>query len=99
ASATGSRSELFSFAILLLENKVPQTMTLAHERRRYAIVQPKDPPCDTVEAGKSCHCEEAVIRDYACRKTSGGIHTSLCKFDVDDEKKKILNVASVSPQL
>jgi hypothetical protein len=97
ASTSGTRGELFAFAILVRENKVPQAMAFAHERRRYAIVQPREPACDAVEAGKGCHCEEAVIRDFACRKASGGVHTSHCKFDVDDAQKKILNVASVQP--
>lgn len=96
-SATGARPELFAYAVLVYEDKLPKDLGLAHDRRRYAIVQPKEPACDQVEPGKSCHCEEAVIRDYACRKASAGVHTSMCKFDIDDEKKKITNVASVSP--
>jgi hypothetical protein len=72
---------------------LPHAFTLAHARRRYAIVQPREPACDSsLPLGTPCRCEEAVLRDHACRGSS--VHPGLCKADVDDAQKKITNVAT-----
>ena len=48
--------------------------------------------------GTPCHCEEAVIRDQACRHPEGGqVSVGVCKFDIDDKGKKLGNVVSTPP--
>jgi hypothetical protein len=100
AITNGTRPQLFAFAALVGANKVPATFTAAHVRRRYALVQPKEPECESgVAPGTACHCDEATLRDQTCRQpVSNSVHVGLCKFEVDDKQKKLLNVvAAVAP--
>jgi hypothetical protein len=93
AASHGTRRELFAYAALLGANALPETFTAAHERRRYPITQPKEPACDSgLPVNTACHCDEAVLRDKACRGPS--MHPGLCKADVDDKAKKITNVVT-----
>ena len=103
AITNGTRPQLFAFAAfaaLVGADKLPATFTAAHVRRRYALVQPKEPACDSgLAPGTACHCDEATLRDQTCRQpVSNSVHVGLCKFDVDDKQKKLLNVvAAVAP--
>jgi len=94
----GTRSSLFAFSALEATGKVPAGLDAAHARRRYTLTQPATPSCDAVPVGTSCHCDEATIRDEACRRpTSTSIAVGICKFDVDDKQKKITNVVAAAP--
>lgn len=95
----GTRAELFAYAALLEASKVPEVFTTAHARRRYAVAQPKAPPCDTGMApGTPCNCDEATLRDQTCRHPqSSSVSVGVCKFDVDDKQKKITNVVATAP--
>jgi hypothetical protein len=99
ASASGTRPRLFAFAIAISTGKVPPAMTTAHARRRYAVVQPKEPECESgVAPGTACHCEEAILRDQTCRHPEGTtVSVGVCKFDIDDKQKKIFNVVAALP--
>jgi len=90
------RPSLFAYAALLAANKVPASFEQAHARRRFEIVQPKEPACESgVALGAPCHCDEAVLRDLACRNlASASGHVGVCKFEIDDKQKKITNVTS-----
>lgn len=94
----GTRPQLFAFAALSATGKVPATFAAAHARRRYALVQPKEPPCDGASPGAACHCDEATVRDQTCRQpVSTSVHIGTCKFEVDDKQKKLLNVTAALP--
>lgn len=97
--AGGTRPKLFAFAALAATGKVPATFATAHARRRYALVQPKEPSCESgVAPGTPCHCDEATVRDQTCRQpVSTSVHVGVCKFDVDDKQKKLLNVVASLP--
>jgi hypothetical protein len=99
AGTGGPRPQLFAFAALAKTGKVPESITRAHARRRYALAQPKDPVCDnTVAPGTPCHCEEAILRDQACRNpVSKVVSVGVCKFEIDDKTKKISNVVATPP--
>jgi hypothetical protein len=88
-----ARPGLFAYAALAAAGaKMPAAFEEAHARRLYAVVQPKTPACDSgVATGTPCHCDEAQLRDLACRNL-GTAHTGLCKFEIDDKQKKITNV-------
>jgi hypothetical protein len=95
-----ARGPLFAYAALAAQDKVPESFTQAHERRRYALTQPKEPACDSgVAIGTPCRCDEAQIRDLACRNLgASSAHVGLCKFEVDEKQKKIVNVtAAIGP--
>jgi hypothetical protein len=95
----GPRPQLFAFATLVKTGKIPESITTAHARRRYAIAQPKEPVCDnTVSPGTPCHCEEAILRDQACRNpVSKVVSVGVCKFEIDDRQKKISNIVATPP--
>ncbi len=95
----GARPGLFALAALTAKNAVPATFMNAHARRRYALGQPSEPACDTdLDPGTPCHCDEATVRLYACKEpTSSHIHVGVCRFDVDDKKKRIANVVATPP--
>jgi hypothetical protein len=95
----GSRPQLFAFAALVAEGKVPESFTTAHARRRYTLVQPKEPTCEGgIAPGTPCHCDEATLRDQTCRHPeSGVVSVGLCKFTIDDKQKKLLNVVATLP--
>jgi hypothetical protein len=99
AISGGTRPQLFAFATLAAAGKVPATVTAAHTRRRYAVTQPKEPECESgVAPGAACHCEEAILRDQACRHTEGNtVSVGVCKFDIDDKQKKLFNVVATAP--
>lgn len=99
AAASGTRPQLFAFANLVAAGKVPASLTTAHARRRYALVQPKEPECESgVAPGTPCHCEEAILRDQTCRHGEGtNVQVGVCKFDIDDKQKKLLNVVASLP--
>jgi hypothetical protein len=71
----------------------------APTRRRYAVTQPKEPECESgVAPGTACHCEEAILRDQACRHTEGTtVSVGVCKFEIDDKQKKLFNVVATAP--
>lgn len=94
----GPRPELFAYATLVAEGRVPPTFETAHARRRYALTQPDKPPCDSVTPAAPCHCDEATLRDQACRRPNERvISVGLCRFEVDDKAKKITNVVATLP--
>jgi hypothetical protein len=99
AAASGTRPQLFAFAIASGAGKVPPGILMGHTRRRYAVAQPKEPECESgVAPGTACHCEEAILRDQACRHPEGNtVHVGLCKFDIDDKQKKLFNVVAALP--
>lgn len=99
AAPNGTRPQLFAFANLSAAGKIPASLTTAHLRRRYALVQPKEPECESgVAPGTACHCEEAIVRDQTCRHGEGNnVHVGVCKFDIDDKQKKLLNVVATPP--
>jgi hypothetical protein len=96
---TGTRAPLFAYAALAAKNRLPAAFTTAHERRRFALTQPKDPLCESgVTPGTACRCPEPVIRDGACRhRESATVSVGVCRFDVDDKQKKITNVVATLP--
>jgi hypothetical protein len=104
--AAGTRRELFALAALAAADKVPPAFVAAQERRRYAVVQPKDPACENGLAPNTpCHCDENTVRAYGCRagsphKPAGestGVHVGVCKFEIDDKNKKLTNVVATPP--
>jgi hypothetical protein len=99
AISGGTRPQLFAFATLAAAGKVPPSVAAAHTRRRYVVTQPKEPECESgVSTGTPCHCEEAILRDQACRHTEGtSVSVGVCKFDIDDKQKKLLNVVATTP--
>ena len=99
AGSSGTRTSLFAYAALAAKNKVPPAFTAAHERRRYALTQPKDPACESgVAPGTACRCDEPVIRDGVCRHREGStVSVGVCRFEVDDKQKKITNVVATLP--
>lgn len=99
AAKGGPRPQLFAFATLALAGKVPASLTNAHARRRYALIQPKTPECDNaLSPGTPCHCEEAILRDQTCRNPeSKVVSVGVCKFEIDDKQKKIGNVVATPP--
>jgi len=98
-SARGTRKELFAYGALLATDKLPPAFAIAHGRRRYAVVQPKEPACDTgMSPGTSCHCDEAMLRDQACRhQEAKAVSVGICKFEIDDKTKKLTNVVAALP--
>jgi hypothetical protein len=99
AASSGTRTSLFAYAALVAKNKVPAAFVTAHERRRFALAQPKDPSCESgVTPGTACRCDEPVIRDGVCRhRESSTVSVGVCRFDVDDKTKKITNVVATLP--
>ncbi len=99
SGARGTRTSMFAFAALLAKDRVPATFLTAHARRRYAIVQAKEPACDTgMTPSTPCRCEETVLRDWACRhRESQTASVGVCRFDIDDKAKKIQNVVATLP--
>jgi hypothetical protein len=99
APSSATRAPLFAYAALAAKNHLPAGFVAAHERRRFALSQPKEPPCDTgITPGTACHCDEPVIRDGACRhRDLVTVNVGLCRFDVDDKQKKIGNVVATLP--
>ena len=100
--ASGARPSLFALAGLTLgptkEATMPGAFTRAHERRRYALAQPESPACEAVPAGTPCHCEEATIRDQACRREGEGlVRVGLCAFEIDDKARRLKNVVASPP--
>ena len=46
----------------------------------------------------ACHCEEAIVRDQACRHPEGNtVSVGVCKFEIDDKQKKLFNVVATAP--
>ncbi|MBX3189550.1 MAG: hypothetical protein KF819_21170 [Labilithrix sp.] len=99
ALSHGARPSLFAYAALAAAGKVPESFTSAHARRRYPLTQPKEPACDnSLPIGTSCNCDEATVRDQVCRHpVSASVHVGVCKFEIDDKGKKIVNVTSAAP--
>lgn len=99
AGASGTRTTLFAYAALATTKKVPAAFVTAHERRRFALTQPKDPSCESgVAPGTACRCDEPVIRDAVCRnRESSMVSVGVCRFDVDHKGKKIGNVVATLP--
>ncbi|MDB4938458.1 MAG: hypothetical protein JWP87_5430 [Labilithrix sp.] len=99
ASASGTRPQLFAYGAVMNAGKVPAAVQQAHTRRRYAVAQPSTPECESgVAPGTACHCEEAILRDQACRHPEGNtVSVGVCKFDIDDKQKKLLNVVATLP--
>lgn len=97
--ASGSRPNLFAFAALESAGKVPPAFVAAHARRRYPLVQPAEPACETGgPPGSPCHCDEATIRDQICRHPeSKTVSVGVCKFEIDDKLKKLFNVVATAP--
>ncbi len=94
-----ARPHLYAFAALLASNKVPETFLAAHARRRYELTQPAAPSCEGAgDPGTPCHCDEAVVRDQACRHPgSKVVSVGTCKFAVDEKQKKLLDVVVTTP--
>lgn len=92
----GARPWLFAYAALLAKDRVPAAFLAAHARRRYAITQAAEPPCDGgLTEGAACHCDEPALRLAACQKPqSERVTNGMCRFDVDDKQRKILNVVA-----
>lgn len=99
SGAKGTRASLFGYAALATAGKVPASLTKAHDRRRYGLTQPREPSCESgLAVGASCHCEESVLRDAACRSPeSSTVSVGLCRFEVDDAKRRLFNVVATIP--
>lgn len=99
AGAAGTRTSLFAYAALVAKDRVPPSFVAAHARRRFQVVQPKDPACDTgMTPGTPCRCEESVLRDWACRHRESQIASvGVCRFEIDDKDKKIRAVVATLP--
>lgn len=97
---SAARPQLYALGVLLTTNKVPEAFSSAHAHRRYELVQPATPPCDgATEQGTACHCDEAVVRDQACRHPSSKVvSVGTCRFGIDEKQKKLLDVvATLAP--
>ncbi|HSO31299.1 MAG TPA: hypothetical protein VLT33_02250, partial [Labilithrix sp.] len=96
---SAARPQLFAFAVLAATDKVPAAFVAAHAHRRYPLTQPAEPPCESGGApGTPCHCDEAVIRDQACRHPdSKTVSVGVCRFDIDEKAKKLVNVVVTAP--
>lgn len=99
ALASGTRPQLFAFAALAATDKVPKATADAHVRRRYTLVQPIAPACESdLAPGTPCHCDEATVRDQTCRQPeSASAQVGVCKFTIDDKQKKLLGVVATPP--
>jgi hypothetical protein len=99
AITAGTRPQLFALAALAATDKIPAAVEAAHARRRFALVQPSAPSCESgVAPGTACHCDEATVRDQTCRQpVSSSVHIGTCKFEVDEKQKKLLNVVAALP--
>jgi hypothetical protein len=99
AAQTGSRRELWAFAALAAAGQIPPALVAAHERRRYAVVQPSGPPCESgLPPGTPCHCDENTLRDFACRNPEAStVHVGLCKYAIDAKDKKLTSVVATPP--
>ncbi len=96
--SSASPPDAWAFAALVAAGAVPEAITLAHDRRRYALTQPKSPECDlSLGEGTPCHCDEATLRDQACRQGGEHLHVAFCKFTADDKKKTLTGVVAASP--
>jgi hypothetical protein len=97
--ASATRPQLFAFAALAGAGKVPASFVATHARRRYALVQPAEPPCENGgPPGSPCRCDEATIRDQTCRHPEAKtVSVGICRFDIDDKQKKLLNVVVIPP--
>jgi hypothetical protein len=85
-----SRPGLFALAALLERGDMPPVFIAAHERRLYALTQPDAPSCEsTLAPGTPCHCDEATVRQFACRNETA---VGVCRFTIDDKQKKLVNV-------
>ncbi len=89
-------TERWALAALAAADAIPPAWITAHERRRYAIVQPKAPPCGEGRIGAPCRCDEATLRDQACRNDSSPVTVAFCRFEVDAKQKVIGGVTSAS---
>lgn len=98
-ASSGTRASLFAYAALAAKNRVPAWFVTGHERRRFALTQPKEPACESgVAPGTACRCDEPVIRDAACRhRESATVSVGVCRFDVDEKQKKLTNVVATLP--
>lgn len=94
-----TRPGLFAYASLVAKDRVPAAFVAAQARRRYALTQPAEPPCDgSLAPGTACHCDEATVRLFACKQPEAShVHIGVCRFDVDDKQKKIHNVVATPP--
>jgi hypothetical protein len=111
AGKSGTRAPLFAFAALALAPRAPDAgagaassaplppaFVLAHGRRRYALAQPEKPACDEATPGAPCRCDEATVRDTACRQAAPGlVRIGLCAFEIDDKLKRLANVSASPP--
>lgn len=100
----GARVALFAYAALDRSGgdggagRLPPAFVLGHARRRYAVTQPEKPACEEVAPGTACHCDEATLRDTACRRADEGVtRVGLCAFRIDDKAKRISEVVGSSP--
>lgn len=102
ASVPPPRVALYALATLVFADRVPESFTKAHQRRRYKISQPSGPLCfgpkGIIAAGARCTCDEAELREIACRtypKTS--VSSGYCAFEVDDGKALIQGSIGTEP--
>ncbi|MBX3229395.1 MAG: hypothetical protein KIT84_17745 [Labilithrix sp.] len=91
-TAAEARAPLVAYAALLEKGKLPDAFVAAHERRRWALVQPKTPSCEDAPPKAPCACDEATVRQNAARNAVGHVAIGVCEYDVDEAKKQIVNV-------
>jgi hypothetical protein len=76
---------------------LPETFTRAHARRLYALAATTaTAPCSIdLKEGTACRCNEAILRDAACRSGEASSYRSgACAFTLLDAKKTIASVVS-----
>jgi len=96
------RVALYALATLVFAGRVPESFTKAHQRRQYKVAQPSGPLCTgpkgIIGAGTRCKCDEAELREAACRtypKTS--VSSGYCEFEVDDSRSLIQGSVGTEP--
>lgn len=83
----------YALALVLQAGPAPESFVLAHQRRRFAVTQSLSPECDAASReGEPCHCDEATLRDAACRSSGSLVRVSSCALDVDEKAKRISHV-------
>lgn len=95
------RVALYALATLVFADHVPESFTKAHQRRQYRIVQSSGPPCigpKGIATNMRCKCDEAELREIACRShPKTDVASPYCAFQVDDTKSLIQGSIGTEP--
>lgn len=97
AAAPAAPLPLLALVAATRAGAVPDAVTAAHARRRYALAAPSGPECEAAPLGAGCRCDEAILRDQACRHGAGAVRVGACGFVVDERARALRDVRAVAP--